>query len=54
MSAVDRAECLKLDPAQVATPCGLIAKSMFTDTYTLYKNADMTGGIVIDDTGIAW
>jgi len=25
-----------LDPTKVATPCGLIARSVFTDTYKLF------------------
>jgi len=36
---------------QVATPCGLIAKSMFTDSYALSKDGQE---ISIDQTGIAW
>lgn len=35
-------ECLLLDPEQVATPCGLIAKSVFTDKFTLYRTQDDT------------
>lgn len=52
-------ECLTLDPAQVATPCGLIAKSVFTDTFTLYRTQDDTSKalsdkVEIDENGIAW
>jgi len=54
MTVEARADCLKLVETQVAMPCGLIAKSMFTDTYTLYRDSDMTEEIAIDDTGIAW
>lgn len=40
----------------VATPCGLIAKSKFTDTYKLVKNEDggVETAITIDESGIAW
>jgi hypothetical protein len=42
----------------VANPCGSIAKSFFTDNYTLYKNATTTTGtstnVTIIQTGIAW
>lgn len=39
----------------VATPCGLIAKSMFTDSYELYKDDNGTQTRVeIDEKGIAW
>ena len=34
----------KLDPDAPAYPCGLIAKSVFTDRFTLYK---------MDDQGVA-
>jgi hypothetical protein len=46
----------KLDPEKVAIPCGLIAKSVFNDTYMLSRNTDFTkgGNIVIDDSDIAW
>jgi len=45
-----------LDGDKVAIPCGLIAKSMFTDNYTLSSTAnfDNTGLIKIDDSDIAW
>jgi hypothetical protein len=40
-----------LNGTDVANPCGLIAKSIFNDNYTLY---DPTGaGIFINETGIA-
>lgn len=41
-----------LDPNAVASPCGLIAKSIFNDTYRII---DSTGQVVkIDETNIAW
>jgi hypothetical protein len=36
----------------VANPCGLIAKSFFNDTFTLWDNNN--NNIKINDTGIAW
>lgn len=42
-----------LIPSDVAIPCGLIAKSLFNDTYTLY-NSDKTQLIDIDENDIAW
>lgn len=40
------------NPSGVASPCGLIAKSVFTDTFTLRdKNNNL---ITIDDSNIAW
>ena len=47
----------KLDPKDVATPCGLIAKSFFNDTFSIkYKGSDNTKDeeVVIDETNIAW
>ena len=40
----------------IASPCGLIAKSFFNDSYKLYKgeNTDTNNRIDIDETGIAW
>lgn len=32
----------ELDPEQLATPCGLIAKSMFNDTFALWEDEAMT------------
>lgn len=42
-----------LDPAATAIPCGLIAKSMFTDRYQL-STFPANVPIPIDDTNIAW
>lgn len=42
---------------KVATPCGLIARSVFTDQYELFhENADKSKGLPvgIDEKGIAW
>lgn len=41
---------------QPAIPCGLVAKSIFNDTYELYKVNDNGANdhIDIDTTGIAW
>jgi len=51
----------KLEPKEVANPCGLIAKSYFTDSYKIYPTSIVNGKtvaakepIVIDDTNIAW
>jgi len=43
-------------PDNVASPCGLIAKSYFNDKYELYnnKNFDNKYRIPIDEKGIAW
>lgn len=45
-----------LDPDQVAIPCGLIAKSVFNDTYLLNRYEDFrdAGKVTIDDSDIAW
>ena len=41
-----------LDPDAVANPCGLIAKSIFNDTYTLaYSNGT---SVYLNKSGIAW
>lgn len=32
----------ELEPEQLATPCGLIAKSMFNDTFALWEDEAMT------------
>ena len=41
----------KLDPAAPATPCGLIAKSFFNDTFVL-KNGG--SAVAISEKNIAW
>lgn len=41
-----------LDDSAPANPCGLIAKSLFNDTYTLYDPNKKK--IEINETGIAW
>lgn len=50
-----------LVPTNVANPCGLIAKSYFTDSYSLYPTSIVNGktvtskqSITIDDSNIAW
>ena len=44
-----------LDPDEPAFPCGLVAKSYFTDSYKLYyTEKDAQTPIIIDDSGIAW
>jgi LEM3 (ligand-effect modulator 3) family / CDC50 family len=49
-----------LVPTNVANPCGLIAKSVFTDSYSLSPTTFVNGkvlpqaGIKIDDSDIAW
>jgi hypothetical protein len=48
----------QLDPEASANPCGLIAKSVFNDTYNLYEYDDFNRAnkraIPINSTGIAW
>jgi len=41
-----------LNPNTVANPCGLIAKSLFNDTYWLYQNDGPL--VTIDASNIAW
>lgn len=41
-----------LDPMAVANPCGLIAKSFFNDTYSMYDERGIE--VSINETGIAW
>ena len=44
-----------LNMSQPAIPCGLIAKSLFNDTFQLYSNITGTGAqITINETNIAW
>ena len=50
-----------LDPNAIAYPCGLIAKSLFNDSYALYytENVNVTNNtpptrIEFDETNIAW
>lgn len=44
-----------LDPAGPANPCGLIAKSVFTDKFSLFLPAALGGAnITMDDSNIAW
>jgi len=38
---------VKMNPEDPATPCGLVAKSYFNDTFLI-------GGQTIDSKGIAW
>lgn len=40
--------------SDVATPCGLIAKSLFNDTFALYTDAAQTDRVPIKEKGIAW
>jgi hypothetical protein len=42
-----------LDPEAAANPCGLIAKSLFNDTYNLTASTSETP-LFINETGIAW
>lgn len=37
-----------------ANPCGLIAKSFFTDTYKLYSDSSLSTQITINEKDIAW
>jgi hypothetical protein len=43
----------KLDPEAPANPCGLVAKSFFTDKFTLLKK-DAKSKIDMNENGIAW
>lgn len=46
---------VKLNSDDIAYPCGLIARSIFTDSYVL--NSVVNGvktKVVVDETGIAW
>jgi hypothetical protein len=45
---------VKLDPEAAANPCGLIAKSLFNDTYNLTSPSPNRKDIFINETGIAW
>lgn len=38
----------------IAYPCGLIAKSVFTDSYAMSSTEDMNTPVPIDDSDIAW
>lgn len=42
-----------LDPNSPAIPCGLIAKSMFNDTFHLFNKAT-NKEVEITSSGIAW
>lgn len=42
-----------LDPDEAAFPCGLVAKSFFTDKFTKFVDSD-GNPFEIDETGIAW
>ena len=43
-----------LDPNAAAFPCGLVAKSLFNDTYDFYKDKNMAEKIDINSDDIAW
>lgn len=48
-SFVDKTKALDLD--KPATPCGLIARTVFNDKYTLFSNTEQ---IAIDESNISW
>ncbi len=48
-SIADCAPLIKAENGKVLHPCGLIANSLFNDTYVI-----TTPGLVMDETGIAW
>lgn len=39
---------------EIANPCGLIAKSFFNDTYTLWEDSSKTKMVKINENGITW
>ncbi len=41
------------NPNGTASPCGLIAKRVFTDNYTM-TSVDTGNPVTITETGIAW
>jgi len=43
-----------LDQSGPATPCGLVAKSYFTDDYNLTNTATPTVNVTINQANIAW
>ena len=43
-----------LDPEGPAIPCGLVAKSIFTDRYSVLQTLPASKPIIIDETNIAW
>jgi len=43
-----------LDEEAAAFPCGLVAKSFFTDKFTSFTSADGLTTYAIDSTAIAW
>jgi hypothetical protein len=43
-----------LDPNAAAHPCGLVAKSFFNDTYTLYTDSPTPQLVELDESDIAW
>ena len=44
----------KLDDSAPANPCGLIARSLFNDTFQLFTNGTSKMPIFINETDIAW
>lgn len=58
-TAVSYVNGSQLDPNAIAYPCGLIAKSLFNDSYALYYTENVNVNtpptrIEFDETNIAW
>lgn len=43
-----------IGPDDILNPCGLMARSVFNDSYSLYTDYEANKSIAISETGIAW